>query len=65
MGSDRDVVILVEQTLLPLERRATEWDLTHLPVPADVLVYLPEEWEKVSSCLRQETTWVDRRGTTC
>jgi hypothetical protein len=46
VGSDLDVVILVSATDTPWERRAAEWDLTDLPVPADVLVYTVEEWER-------------------
>lgn len=28
-----------------LERRGAQWDVTELPVPVDVLVYIEEEWD--------------------
>ncbi|MBC7226118.1 MAG: nucleotidyltransferase domain-containing protein [Thermoflexales bacterium] len=61
VGSDLDMVILLERTDAPPERRAAEWDVTDLPVPADVLVYSPEEWERLPRRLREETVWVYRR----
>ncbi|MBI3628191.1 MAG: nucleotidyltransferase domain-containing protein [Candidatus Rokubacteria bacterium] len=44
VGSDLDVVIVVASSATPAARRATEWDLTRLPVPADVLVFTEDEW---------------------
>ncbi len=61
VGSDLDVVILVKETTASPERRAAEWDLTGLPVPVDVLVYTPEEWERLPRRFREETVWVYRK----
>jgi len=61
VGSDLDVVIFVERATASPERRAAEWDLTGLPVPVDVLVYTPEEWENLPRRLREETVWLYRR----
>ena len=64
VGSDLDLVILVEGSLLPFERRSIEWDVTELPVPADVLVYTKEEWQSLEpqggffGTLIQEVIWV-------
>ena len=44
VGSDLDLTVVVESSHQPFERRASEWDVTELPVPADVLVYTDEEW---------------------
>lgn len=62
VGSDLDVLVIVDQTPLPFERRAAEWDTTELPVPTDVLVYTLEEWHKLQNKFRQtverEIIWV-------
>src|SRR3990170_3450027 len=36
VGSDLDLVIVVEDSDRPFERRSVEWDTTALPVPTDV-----------------------------
>ena len=46
VGSDLDIVIVVSHSDRPFVRRACGWDATGLPVPADVLVYTEEEWER-------------------
>lgn len=64
VGSDLDVVIVVEQSEHPFEKRASTWDATQLPVPADVLVYTREEWDSLSrqgrffQTVMQEAVWV-------
>ncbi len=67
MGSDLDLIIIVENSDQPFERRSVEWDTTALPVPADVLVYTHDEWESLSqqgqfySTVLREAIWVYRR----
>ncbi len=64
VGSDLDVVLMVTESELPFERRSAQWDLTALPVPVDVLVYTPAEWEKIvqqpgfGKRLATEVVWV-------
>ncbi len=64
VGSDVDVVIVVGEADSPFGRRALEWDLTELPVPADVVVYTDGEWRsldprsRIGRTLREETRWV-------
>lgn len=63
VGSDLDLVMVVADTPLPFERRATAWDTTDLPVPADVLIYTKREWEALSPKSRMAdalrgTVWV-------
>ncbi len=71
VGSDLDLVIVVERSDRPPTRRASEWDTTSLPVPADLLVYTEEEWRKVTAAgrfgemLRTETVWVYQRDRRC
>lgn len=68
MGSDVDLLILVNHTDLPFERRALLFNASVLPVPADVLVYTVEEWnnlQKNSVSVRKiaaEVYWVFQRS---
>ena len=47
VGSDLDVVIVLEDSALPFERRLVEWDTFALPVPVDLLVYTRAEWRRM------------------
>lgn len=47
VGSDLDLIAVVESSPEPFERRALAWDLSPLPVPAELLVYTREEWERL------------------
>lgn len=68
VGSDLDLVIIVDKSDQPFERRGAEWDVAELPVPADVLVYTAEEWQSLSQrgrfyqTLMREAVWVYIRG---
>ena len=70
VGSDLDLVAVVESSGIPFERRAANWDLARLPVPAEVLVYTAAEWaametrgDRFARVLRTESVWLlDRRG---
>jgi hypothetical protein len=44
MGSDLDLLAVVDSSELPFERRSVSWNLNGLPVQADLLVYTTEEW---------------------
>jgi len=67
VGSDLDVVIVVDASVLPFERRGISWDFSILPVPADVVVYTAREWEGLRGSARfggsvaAATVWVYRR----
>lgn len=65
IGSDLDVLVIVEETALPFERRMAQLPLEELPVPAEALIYTGEEWERLgersprlAETLRRETVWV-------
>jgi HEPN domain-containing protein len=65
VGSDLDVLVIVEERALPFERRMTQLPLDELPVPAEALVYTREEWERLgerspglAETLRRETVGV-------
>ena len=67
VGSDLDVVMVVASASTPFERRAADWDLTGLPVPAEALVYTEDEWQRLDTesrfarALARETVWVFHR----
>ena len=47
VGSDVDVIAIVRKTTEPFQRRSLEWDLSGLPVPAEIIVYSLREWEEM------------------
>ena len=68
VGSDLDLVIVVESSEQPFERRGIEWEVSELPVPADILVYTQAEWDFLSQqsrfyqTLMREAVWVYVKG---
>lgn len=68
VGSDLDLVAILDESSEPFERRNLSWNLGSLPVPAELLVYTRKEWdllpergEKFARVLTQETVWVYER----
>lgn len=67
VGSDADLLVLVDVAPEPFERRAATFDTSRLPVPADLLVYELAEWDALSDAgpfhdrMRREARWVYRR----
>lgn len=66
VGSDLDLVAVVADSSVPFERRAADWDLNALPVPAEILVYTTREWTallerggRFAEVLRYETKWLE------
>jgi len=65
VGSDLDLIAVVESLPEPFERRALAWDLNTLPVPAELLVYTRLEWQRLQQqggsfarTLQQEVCWL-------
>jgi predicted nucleotidyltransferase len=65
VGSDLDLVAVVESSAEPFERRALAWDLSSLPVPAEILVYTRDEWQRLereggrfARALRSDARWL-------
>ncbi|MCL5292110.1 MAG: nucleotidyltransferase domain-containing protein [Actinobacteria bacterium] len=65
VGSDLDIIMIVRSSKEPFEKRASKWDLTKLPVPADLLVYTEDEWQsqkkqqsKFYRMLMKEAVWL-------
>ena len=67
VGSDVDLLVLVEKSDEPFERRPLGFDVRRLPVPADVLVYTMAEWDRMSlsgglpRAVAAEVVWVFER----
>jgi len=49
VGSDVDLAVILDASSEPFERRALAYDANVLPVPADLLVYTLDEWERMAS----------------
>ena len=69
VGSDLDLIAVVEDDPEPFERRILSWELDRLPVPADILVYTSKEWtelhnrrDKFSRMLNREVIWTLSRN---
>ncbi|MGH7583868.1 MAG: nucleotidyltransferase domain-containing protein [Gemmatimonadales bacterium] len=65
VGSDLDLVAVVNETGEPFERRASKWPLETLPVPAEILVYTDAEWRalvrgdsRFGRMLRDDVLWL-------
>ena len=64
VGSDLDLLVVVESSDQPFQRRAATWDMIELPVPTDLLIYTEEEWRllgqqgRFSHTVMTETVWV-------
>ena len=66
VGSDLDSVAVVASCARPFGERALEWDLTKLPVPAEILIYTTAEWARVlqkqdrfARVMSKEVVWVN------
>ncbi len=64
VGSDADIILVVEESDQPFVRRSAEWDATSLPVPVDIMVYTRREWEslpaqtKFHQTIEEEAVWL-------
>jgi len=65
VGSDLDLVAIVESSADSFERRALAWDTLSLPVPASIVVYTIAEWERMRTgggrflrTLERESVWL-------
>ena len=45
VGSDLDLIAVLAESRIPFEKRALSWDLSTLPVPAEILLYTLTEWK--------------------
>jgi hypothetical protein len=69
VGSDLDLVAVVASSRRPFHERGRDWDLTSLPVPAEILVYTEAEWQDVvargdrfADVLSTQVVWIYSRA---
>lgn len=69
VGSDLDLVAIVEHSDEPFERRSLKQDINRLPVAVQLIVYTAKEWEllkreggRFARMLETETVWVYEKG---
>jgi len=62
MGSDLDLLVLVADSDKPFPARASDFDTTSLPVPADLLVYTEAEWDALRSERRRLARTAEREA---
>jgi predicted nucleotidyltransferase len=68
VGSDLDILVILDSSDKPMERRASGWDTKALPVPSDLLIYTIDEWEKLKDARRlgrtllREAVWIYERS---
>jgi len=65
MGSDLDIIAVVQASAAPFTERAGAFDISGLPVPGELLVYTDGEWSSMQlegrrfiRDLERETVWV-------
>ena len=65
VGSDLDLIAIVDRAAEPFERRSLTWDLNTLPVPAELIVYTRNEWkrlqkqgERFARMLKSRVVWI-------
>jgi predicted nucleotidyltransferase len=65
VGSDLDIIAIVENSPDPFDRRSFSWDLNSLPVPAEIMVYTLKEWEHLLTenrrfvqTIQSEAVWI-------
>jgi predicted nucleotidyltransferase len=70
VGSDVDLIVIVDRSKDSFERRAAAWNTSSLPVPADLLVYTDAEWQamqrggRLSERITREIIWLYDRAET-
>ena len=68
VGSDLDLIAIVDRSAEPFERRSMTWDLNTLPVPAELIVYTRQEWNRLQKqggkfawMLNDQVVWIYTR----
>ncbi len=66
VGSDLDLIAVVRHARVPFAERSAAWPLERLPVPAELLVYTADEWDRLIASgtrfgrvLRDEVVWLE------
>ena len=68
VGSDLDLIAIIDAAGDPFERRAARWNIAQLPVPTEIVVYTSAEWDALPTgsrfrrTIQRETVWVYDRA---
>lgn len=65
VGSDLDVVMILQECDLPFVQRSQTWDFLSIPVPVEAHIYTAAEWAQLAvtqprfyDTLERETVWI-------
>jgi hypothetical protein len=65
VGSDLDLIAIIQDSSIPFERRPLTWNFDTLPVPTDILIYTMKEWQdmrqkggKFVDMIEKEAVWL-------
>jgi hypothetical protein len=65
VGSDLDLVAIVDRAAEAFERRPLTWNLNGLPVPTELIVYTRQEWDRLQKqgsrfarMLNDQVVWI-------
>ncbi len=68
VGSDLDVIVILQASAVPFNQRSQEWDFLTIPVPVEAQVYTQAEWQQLAvnqprfyETLCRETVWLRSR----
>lgn len=66
VGSDLDLIIILEESDEPFERRGIDFDTSSIPVPTELLVYTRDEWKRMKEeksgfyrTVSREVIWIN------
>ena len=63
MGSDLDLLVIVNDSDRDFFHRSAEWDTSALPVPVDLLVYTETEWHEMNRPgFAEQVVWIYNRS---
>ena len=69
VGSDLDLIMIIDSSEEPFWRRVLDFDFKGFSVPVDILVYTQQEWREIAEqsslfyrTVEAEAVWVYRRA---
>ncbi|MGJ3251198.1 MAG: nucleotidyltransferase domain-containing protein [Elainellaceae cyanobacterium] len=68
VGSDLDLIVILQASDRPFHQRSLAWQFSEIPVPVESVVYTQSEWQQMVAnpsrfyqTLMQEAVWVAER----
>lgn len=68
VGSDLDLIVILESSKQPYLSRTLDYEVARIPVPVDVLLYTHQEWQELADqggrfyqTVEREAIWVYER----